>query len=137
MPDHVYDVKDESQLYPDHKEFGFAYASINELGDDAIYNYIMVDINDKSKINEVKNDIEDKIKNAVLINIEDTASYSQYQGEIEEGETYIGVFSGLFLFIALLSVVTTMTRVVKKQRLQIGTLKALGFKKRKIILHVK
>ena len=135
VPDHVYDVKDESQLYPDHKEFGFAYASINELGDDAIYNYIMVDINDKSKINEVKNDIEDKIKNAVLINIEDTASYSQYQGEIEEGETYIGVFSGLFLFIALLSVVTTMTRVVKKQRLQIGTLKALGFKKRKIILH--
>ena len=135
VPDHVYDVKDESQLYPDHKEFGFAYASINELGNNAIYNYIMVDIDDKSKINEVKNDIEDKIKNAVLINIEDTASYSQYQGEIEEGETYIGVFSGLFLFIALLSVVTTMTRVVKKQRLQIGTLKALGFKKNKIILH--
>ena len=27
VPDHVYDVKDESQLYPDHKEFGFAYSS--------------------------------------------------------------------------------------------------------------
>ena len=27
----IYDVKDESQLYPDHKTFGFAYASINEL----------------------------------------------------------------------------------------------------------
>jgi len=31
VPDHVYDVKDESQLYPDHKTFGFAYAAINEL----------------------------------------------------------------------------------------------------------
>ena len=31
VPDHIYDVKDESQLYPDHKTFGFAYASINEL----------------------------------------------------------------------------------------------------------
>ena len=30
VPDHVYDVKDESQLYPDHKTFGFAYASVNE-----------------------------------------------------------------------------------------------------------
>ena len=76
---------------------------------------------------------EEKIDNVAVINIEDTASYKQYQGEIEEGETYIGVFSGLFLFIALLSVVTTMNRVVKKQRLQIGTLKALGFKQRNYI----
>ncbi len=164
VPDHVYDVKDESQLYPDHKTFGFAYLSINELEnyiknqvmkemnitdadvfdkmlsdfnykDYLKYNTIMVDIDDKGKTNEVKSSVEDKIPNAVLINIEDTSSYAQYQGEIEEGETYIGVFSGLFLFIALLSVVTTMTRVVTKQRLQIGTLKALGFKKNKIILH--
>lgn len=164
VPDHVYDVKDESQLYPNHKAFGFAYLSINELEgyiknqvmkemnitdvdafdkmltdfnykDYLKYNTIMVDVNDKSKMNEVKSSIEDKILNAVLINIEDTSSYTQYQGEIEEGEAYIGVFSGLFLFIALLSVVTTMTRVVTKQRLQIGTLKALGFKKNKIILH--
>ncbi len=164
VPDHLYDVKDESQIYPDHKKFGFGYASINELEDyiknkvmkemsitdseifnqvlsnfnykDYLnYNYIMVDIDDKDNRNYVRNQIEDKIENAVLINIEDTPSYAQYQGEIEEGETYIGVFSGLFLFIALLSVVTTMTRVVKKQRVQIGTLKALGFKKNKIILH--
>ena len=76
---------------------------------------------------------EEKIDNVAVINIEDTASYKQYQGKIEERETYIGVFSGLFLFIALLSVVTTMNRVVKKQRLQIGTLKALGFKQRNYI----
>ena len=164
VPDHVYDVKDESQLYPDHKTFGFAYASINELEgfiknqvmkeanltdestfnqvfsdfnykDYIKYNYIMVDLDNKDKLNEVKNSIEEKIENVAVIDIEDTASYKQYQGEIEEGETYIGVFSGLFLFIALLSVVTTMNRVVKKQRLQIGTLKALGFKQRKIIMH--
>ena len=164
VPDHIYDVKDESQIYPDHKNFGFAYASTIELEgyiknqimkemnitdpelfekyvpdfnytDYIKYNYAMVDANNKDDINEIKNSIEEKIENVVLIKIEDTASYAQYQGEIEEGETYIGVFSGLFLFIALLSVVTTMTRVVKKQRVQIGTLKALGFKQRKIILH--
>ena len=31
VPGHLYDVKDESQLYPDHKTFGFAYLSVNEL----------------------------------------------------------------------------------------------------------
>lgn len=164
VPDHLYDVKDESQIYPDHKTFGFGFLSVNELEeyiknqvmqemnitdnntfekyvsdfnfkDYLKYNYIMVDIDDKEKTNAVKNKIEEKIENVALVNIEDTASYKTYQGEIEEGETYIGVFSGLFLFIAVLSVITTMTRVVKKQRTQIGTLKALGFKNKKIILH--
>ena len=31
VPDHLYDVKDESELFPDHSDFGFAYLSSNEL----------------------------------------------------------------------------------------------------------
>ena len=100
------------------------------------YNYIMVDVDSKENINKVKYEIEDKIKNAAaIINIEDTASYQMYQGEIDEGKSYVGIFSGLFIFIAMLSVITTMTRVIKNQKKQIGTLKALGMKKSKICLH--
>ena len=88
----------------------------------------MVDVDDLSNMDNVKNSIEDKVKNAkAIINVSDTVSYVTYQGEIDEGKTYVGVFSGIFLFIAMLSVITTMTRVVKNQRVQIGTLKALGF----------
>ena len=166
VPDHLYDTRDESEIYPDRKEFGFAYMSTNEITEDYIeallikelnvasskelhkaipnFNYkdyipfssIMVDVKDIEKRDNVKNDIEDNIKNAkAIINIEDTPSYTAYQGEIDEGKTYVGVFSGIFLFIAMLSVITTMTRVVKKQRTQIGTLKALGFSNNKILLH--
>ena len=166
VPDHLYDVSDESELYPNRKEFGFAYLSINEIPesyiktnlmkemhitsedifnmyfkdfnykDYLVFNYVMVDVKDTNNINKVKNDIEDKVKNAMaIINIEDTSSYMTYQGEIDEGKTYVGVFSGLFLFIAMLSVITTMTRVVKNQRTQIGTLKALGFSNNKILCH--
>ena len=166
VPDHVYDVRDESELYPDRKEFGFAYISVNELTEDYIkslvmkeakitdintfnylmpnfnykdyipYNSIMVDVNKKSNVDDVKNSIEDEIANAkAIIKVEDTSSYVTYQGEIDEGKTYVGVFSGIFLFIALLSVITAMTRVVKNQRTQIGTLKALGFSNRKVLFH--
>ena len=166
VPDHLYDVRDESELYPDRKEFGFAYMSVNEITEDYIksvvkkelnittdemfkiaipnfnykdyipYNNIMVDVNKKANVETVKNDIEDNIKNAkAIIKAEDTPSYVAYQGEIDEGKTYVGVFSGIFLFIALLSVITTMTRVIKKQRTQIGTLKALGFSNKKVLLH--
>jgi len=166
VPDHLYDIRDESELYPDRKEFGFAYMSTNEITEEYIkslvmkeanitddlifemvmpdFNYkdyipfssIMVDVKNKDKKDDVKNTIEDKIENAkAIIRIEDTASYMSYQGEIDEGKTYVGVFSGIFLFIAMLSVITTMTRVVKNQRTQIGTLKALGFSNNKILLH--
>ena len=57
------------------------------------------------------------------------------KSESEEGDTYSGLFSSLFVFIAALSVITTMNRFVKKQRVQIGTLKALGFRNRAINLH--
>ncbi len=166
VPDHIYDRKDESEIVPNRKTFGFIYLSINEIPESYIknivmqklnisnerkfdsymkdfdykeyipFNYIMVDVNEKENVNQVKDDIENDVKNALaIIKIEDTASYLMYQGEIDEGKSYVGIFSGLFLFIALLSVVTTMTRVIKKQKIQIGTLKALGFKKRKIVLH--
>lgn len=139
VPDHVYVMKDESAIFPDHENFGYAYLSSNELIKNnlpQIFNYVMVDVDSENNKEQVKSDIENKIASArVVTDIKDSVSYEGYQGEIEEGETYVGVFSGLFLFIAVLSVITTMTRVVKKQRLQIGTLKALGFKNSAITRH--
>ena len=147
VPDHIYDVKDSSQIYPNHYDFGFAYLSSKTLYDyfkekynsdsiDIHYNNIMIDVDSKDNLSIVKSNIENNISNAIAVtNIEDTASYTTYQGEIDEGKTYIGVFSGLFIFIAMLSVATTMMRIVKDERIQIGTLKALGFKNRQIIFH--
>lgn len=133
VPDHLYDTKDESELFPNRKTFGFAY--VNKI-DNVSYNYIMVDLEDTTKYNETKEEIEDSLSNVLaVIDIKDTASYKTYQGEIDEGKTYVGVFSGLFLLIALLSTLTTMTRVVQNQRTQIGTIKALGFSNKQILIH--
>ena len=41
----------------------------------------------------------------------------------------------IFLLIALLTMVTTMHRLTAKEKTQIGTLKALGFKDRRILRH--
>ena len=101
-----------------------------------IFNSVIVDIDDTGKLDETKADIENNVSSALAVtDREDSPSYKSYQSEIEEGDTYSGVFTALFLIIAILSVVTTMNRFVKKQRTQIGTLKALGFKKRKIVTH--
>ena len=177
-PDHVYIVKDETAVFPTHKDYGYIYLSIDQFPEDYIYdelrdniikenpmmasmdkkditnkmiremipdfniknyyvfNQIIVDVDDTSKINDTKIDIENKIKSAIAVTDRSSnSSHETYNSEIEEGDTYSGVFTFLFLFIAILSVVTTMNRFVKKQRTQIGTLKALGFKNKKIIKH--
>ena len=137
-PDHVYFVKDDTEIFPTHKNYGFIYLSINELpqGMPEIFNQIIVDVDNTDKTQETKADLENNIKSAVAVtDRESSVSYKGYNSEIEEGTTYSGVFTFLFLFIAVLSVTTTMNRFVKKQRTQIGTLKALGFKNKKIIKH--
>lgn len=137
-PDHVYFVKDDTEIFPTHKNYGFIYLSINELpqGMPEIYNQIIVDVDNTDKIQETKADLENNIKSAIAVtDRESSVSYKGYNSEIEEGTTYSGVFTFLFLFIAVLSVTTTMNRFVKKQRTQIGTLKALGFKNKKITKH--
>lgn len=165
VPDHIYDVKDASELIPNREEFGFIYLSVNEIPESYItdmvkskmnipssvniknaikdydyldyipFNYIMVDVNNKKNVDSVKTRIEDNVDTLGVVKIEETLSYLMYQGEIDEGKAYIGIFSGLFLFIAMLSVVTTMTRIIKKERIEIGTLKALGFNKTRVSLH--
>ncbi len=170
VPDHVYDVKDEAQIMPNHKTYGFIYMSskslegfvryqaksalekstLKSISDEEfdllypdfnyeekiLYNYILVDVKNKKDVNKVKDEIEKNVESAkATISIEKTPSYAMYKGEIDEGSAYVGIFSGLFLFIAMLSVVTTMTRIIKNEKLQIGTLKALGFSKKKIVKH--
>ncbi len=161
-PDHIYQVKDETELFPDHTKYGYAYLSINEFPEDYIYqsiekktgmtksqikqipnfnirdyyvfNQVLVDTSKNSK--EVKTKIEDNITNAISVTTRnENSSYQVYKSEMEEGDTYSGIFTFLFLFIALLSVVTTMNRFIKKERVQIGTLKALGYKDKRITRH--
>lgn len=174
-PDHIYNVKDQTAIFPNHKDFGFIYLSINEFPDQLIYDKIrdkmkdenpylknvditnkmieenikdfdisdyyvftnvLVDLKDTSKIEDTKRKIENEIESVLAVtDREANASYVTLNSEIEEGNTYSSVFTLLFLFIAMLSVITTMNRFVKKQRVQIGTLKALGIKKRKITMH--
>ena len=118
----------------DNKEELITYNLPNfKIEDYYTFPYAIVDVDDTEKINDVKSEIKDKIESVITVTTkEENISWEGYQREAEEGETYAGVFSGLFVFIAILSVVTTMNRFVRKERTQIGTLKALGIRKSKI-----
>ncbi len=127
-------LKNEQNINLTLEEFNLLYPDFDYY--DYAFYYLIVDVDNKDNVDKVKSLIEEKNNNTIAVTkIEDTISYSMYEGEMNEGEAFVGIFSGLFLGIALLSVITTMTRVIKKEKMQIGTLKALGFSNFKVIKH--
>ena len=87
-----------------------------------------------------KETLEERVKTALGKTImvtpkSDHVVYKEAMGEAEEGKTMGSVLPVLFLAIAILTMVTTMHRIATKEKTQIGTLKALGFKNRRILRH--
>ena len=80
--------------------------------------------------------INEKLGRTIMVTPKDDhIVYKESQGEAEEGKTMGSVLPVLFLAIAILTMVTTMHRIATKEKTQIGTLKALGFKNRRILRH--
>lgn len=130
-------VADANQLMPDYESFGFAYITPKKL-EEILGFAFYPQINIISDLN--KNDLEQKIKNATgttfLVTTKDEhISYAGVMSEAEEGKTMGSILPVLFLAIAILTMVTTMHRIAANEKVQIGTLKALGFRDRRILLH--
>lgn len=136
-PDHVGYVKDDTEIFPTHDKYGYAYLSQNELPEAMhFYSSVMIDVDNEDHRNVVKTAVTDNVDGVVsVVYTKDQYSAASYQGEIDEGKTYVGIFSSLFIAIALLCVVTTMARIVRKDRMQIGAMKALGFADGRIVWH--
>ena len=85
--------------------------------------------------------LEDEIREAVnggysvLITRDNHSSVMMFQSEITQHKSMAAMFPPVFLIVALLIILTTMARLISVQRTQIGTLKALGFSDKKIMLH--
>ncbi len=128
---------DENQLMPDYEAFGFAYITPKML-ENAVGAAFYPQINIISDMD--KEQLEEKIKavtgTTFLVTAKDEhLPYAGVKSESEEGKTMGSVLPVLFLAIALLTMVTTMHRIAANEKVQIGTLKALGFRDGKILRH--
>ena len=120
----------------DFHNIGFAYLSQNALPEEMrINNEIIFTCEGKALDHE--NDISEALDNnyAYLADRNSIRGWYQLSDELSQHDSFSYIFSFVFVAIALLVIVTTMKRMIAQQRTQIGTLNALGMKKRKILLH--
>ncbi len=96
--------------------------------------------NADKKIKEAQEEIEDaKIKLAdikkpdwYILDRNQNVGYVSYLQDADRIDNIASVFPVVFFVVAALISLTSMTRMVEEQRVQIGTLKALGYSKRQI-----
>lgn len=135
--EHLICVRDESQMMPDYETHSFAYISpafYEKVTGFGFYPQLNV-ISSLSKKDFTKA-VDDALDSTpVILTKDDTVSYSEAMGESKEGKTMGAVLPVIFLLISVLTMVTTMHRLAAQEKTQIGTLKALGFKDRRIMAH--
>ncbi len=114
--------------------YATVYAAIGDDPDVAYYAQVHIRSGlEKKELSEAVNDVLGRT--CLLLDKEQSTAYAAATGEAEEGRTMALILPVLFLLIAVLTMVTTMHRLVAKEKTQIGTLKALGFRDRKILWH--
>ena len=82
----------------------------------------------KVKIDDLKKELDelDKVEWYVL-DLSSNAGYYSYDADTERIANIAKVFPMVFFVVAILICLTTMTRMVEEERIQIGTLKSLGY----------
>lgn len=131
----------EDAVMPDFSKVGIAFASYEAFPKEAStlqipFNQMLIttDLTDVASL-------EDKIDVALnggysyFITKESVPGINQLKDEMKQHESMMVIFSVAFVGIAILAIITTMNRLVNNQRTQIGTMKALGLKKGKILRH--
>ena len=148
-PTYIYYVVDSSYAEPLYGEYGFGYMDIKEYaGTQTVYNRLLVDVagvnnqlylteeedkyveNARKKIAAILDD-----ENLAFINKKQDVSLKTYVESLDSNSAMLHVFPVFFGLIAMLGIMTTMTRLVARQRTTIGAMKALGFTSKIITMH--
>ena len=130
-------VPDDGSVMPNYHAYGFCYvspAAYKKALGIPIYPQINVRASKVSE-GEFKEQVNAVLgKTTLVLTRNESISYHEAQGEASEGKTMGAVLPVVFLLIAVLAMITTMHRISHKEKPQIGTLKALGFRDRTILL---
>ena len=136
-PEYVYYIQ-EGSIVPNFDQIGYAYMPAKGADFDIEYNTIALDSYVKLDEKDFKHDMEEALgQNAYVqfVGREDNIGVRALSEEINQHRMFAAIFPTIFVLVSLLTLVTTMSRVITSQRIQIGTLKAMGYGNRSIILH--
>lgn len=134
-PEYVYHAS-KSSVIPDFSKIGFAYMGYKAFPSEIVpYNVLNVKFDGTPEtFGDLLSEKLDGKYNS-FVEKSEHSSVSQFSEEMDQHQMMAGIFPVVFILIAMLILLTTMTRIIAHQRTQIGILKACGFKDKSIMFH--
>ena len=135
-PEYVY-MEGEGSLTPDFGTVGYAYLSHKAFPLPEAFAYSALLVTAEIPNPEIEERVGEVLRGSytVYLHRSDYPSVALYDNEIAQHKMMGDIFPVVFLLVALLTMLTTMTRIVRNQRIQIGTLKAMGYRRKTILRH--
>lgn len=141
-PEFIYPMKDAASLMPEPESFGILMAPLNQvqqvLGYPSQVNQVLIKITPGFDEEEVANQVEKILEpygNLASYPRKDQLSHAMLTTELDGLQKSASSLPAVFLVLAAIVQYVMLGRMIKTQRQQIGILKALGFGRRRIVLH--
>lgn len=141
-PEFLYQLRDGGEMVPDPERFGIVYIKKSfgqaVLDFNGSINEASILLKPGADSDQVRLRMEKALQRYGLIEIiprKDQLSYNTFSGEITQLSSISGSFPIIFLMVAATIIYITMNRIIENQRVQIGTLKALGYSNWQITAH--
>lgn len=141
-PEYLYQLRDGSEMVPDPDRFGIVYLKKSfgqaALGFNGSINDASILLARGADSQTAQRRMEKSLQRYGLIEItpkKDQLSFNTFSGDLEQLTSLSGFFPILFLIAAATIIYITMNRIIENQRIQIGTLKALGYGNLQIMTH--
>lgn len=127
-------LSDNKDTTYDPLNYGFVLLSARALPGMPL-NQATIILKDRSRSDAVEAAISAKYPAALIVNRDTQRSTSAVQSDVTMFHNLCYLFPLMAFAVAAMIVLTTITRMMENQRLQMGTLKALGFPGRQIRNH--
>ena len=141
-PEYIYLMENAQSIMPDEKNFGVCYVT-EEFGQQATgltgsFNEVLIGYEENADEEALIDDVEDALD---VYGIKQTIKKKdQFSSAIVDQElTQLGTMANtipiLFLLVAGLILMMMLSRLVKRDRIKIGVLKAMGYRNGQVLLH--
>ena len=141
-PEYVYMVENTQSIMPDEKNFGICYVT-EQFGQQVAglpgsFNEILISYQDKVDEEALIDDVENALDLYGVrqtVKQKDQLSNAMIQQELKQLDSMADSIPILFLLVAGLILMMMISRLVKKDRIKIGVLKAMGYRNSQILMH--
>lgn len=141
-PEYIYVMENNQSIMPDAKTFGVCYVSEQfgqqTAGFPGSYNEILISYEDGADEEALIDDVENALDIygvRQIIKQKDQLSNSVISQELTQLNNMANSIPILFVLVAGLILMMMLSRLVKKDRIKIGILKAMGYSNRQVLFH--